>query len=287
VKAGTNGSVSIYATNRTHIVVDVNGYFVESTADLVFYPLTPCRVLDSRLLAAPLSPAPLFQAGATRHVTMAGTCGIPANAQAYSLNFTVVAPQALGFLTAWPAGITRPIVSTLNAPNGGVVANAAMVPAGTGGAIDVYVTDTTEVIIDVNGYFAPQTGGGLSLYVQSVCRAVDTRAGQGTSGTLGPPALGVNETRQLNLPAGRCNVPQSGSVAYVFNATVVPRRPLAFLTMYPTGLSGLPVVSTLNSFGGTAVSNLAIVPGGTGGAIQVFVTDPTELVLDLAGYFAP
>jgi len=35
------------------------------------------------------------------------------------------------------------------------VANAAIVPAGTDGAINVYVTDRTHVIIDINGYFAP------------------------------------------------------------------------------------------------------------------------------------
>jgi hypothetical protein len=35
------------------------------------------------------------------------------------------------------------------------VANAAIVPAGTNGAISVYVTDPTHVVIDINGYFAP------------------------------------------------------------------------------------------------------------------------------------
>jgi hypothetical protein len=29
------------------------------------------------------------------------------------------------------------------------------VPAGTSGSIDVYVSNTTDVIIDINGYFAP------------------------------------------------------------------------------------------------------------------------------------
>ena len=38
---------------------------------------------------------------------------------------------------------------------GQVVANAAIVPAGAGGSINVYVTNTTDVIIDTNGYFGP------------------------------------------------------------------------------------------------------------------------------------
>jgi len=46
-------------------------------------------------------------------------------------------------------------VSTLNSWDGAVVANAAIVPAGTSGAISVYVTNRTHVILDINGYFAP------------------------------------------------------------------------------------------------------------------------------------
>jgi hypothetical protein len=29
------------------------------------------------------------------------------------------------------------------------------VPAGTGGAVSVFVSDATDVIVDINGYFAP------------------------------------------------------------------------------------------------------------------------------------
>jgi hypothetical protein len=35
------------------------------------------------------------------------------------------------------------------------VANAAIVPAGTNGAISIYVTNNTHLILDINGYFAP------------------------------------------------------------------------------------------------------------------------------------
>ena len=63
----------------------------------------------------------------------------------------------LFYLTAWPAGQTQPFVSTLNSFLGKVVANAAIVPAGVSGgltgAISVFVSNATDVIIDVNGYF--------------------------------------------------------------------------------------------------------------------------------------
>ncbi|HLJ50505.1 MAG TPA: hypothetical protein VKU01_31045 [Bryobacteraceae bacterium] len=45
---------------------------------------------------------------------------------------------------------------------GQIVANAAIVPTGAGGAISTYVSDASDVIIDINGYFAPPgSPGGL------------------------------------------------------------------------------------------------------------------------------
>jgi hypothetical protein len=76
-------------------------------------------------------------------------------AAAYSLNVTVVPDGALSYLTAWPTGSSQPLVSTLNSFDGTVVANAAIVPAGTSGAISLFVTDRTHVILDIDGYFAP------------------------------------------------------------------------------------------------------------------------------------
>ena len=42
---------------------------------------------------------------------------------------------------------------------------------------------------------------------------------------------------------------------------------------------------TLNSWGGIVVANGAIVPAGIDGAVSVFVTDPTDVILDVNGYF--
>ena len=71
------------------------------------------------------------------------------------MNVTVVPDAALGYLTAWQTGAAQPYVSTLNSWDGSVVANAAIVPAGANGAISVFVSNSTDVILDINGYFAP------------------------------------------------------------------------------------------------------------------------------------
>ena len=61
----------------------------------------------------------------------------------------------LGYLTVWPTGQPQPFVSTLNAIDDMIVANALIVPAVMGGAISSFVTDQTHLVLDANGYFAP------------------------------------------------------------------------------------------------------------------------------------
>ncbi len=95
-------------------------------------------------------------AGQTRPypITSSG-CSIPASARAFSLNATVVPATALSYLTLWPIGGTEPTVSTLNSLDGSIVANAAIVPAARSGGINALVTDRVDLILDINGYFAP------------------------------------------------------------------------------------------------------------------------------------
>ncbi len=45
IPAGTNGGVSVYASDATQFILDIDGYFAPAgtTSGLEFYPLTPCR----------------------------------------------------------------------------------------------------------------------------------------------------------------------------------------------------------------------------------------------------
>jgi hypothetical protein len=94
-----------------------------------------------------------MNANTTRTFPLPGECGLPATAAAYSLNMTVDPPGPMGYLSVWPTGGPQPTVSTLNDSKGLAVANGALVPAGASGSINVYVANTTHVIIDTNGYF--------------------------------------------------------------------------------------------------------------------------------------
>ncbi|HXN46118.1 MAG TPA: hypothetical protein VN893_05720 [Bryobacteraceae bacterium] len=284
VPAGTDGAVGVFVTDDADVVLDINGYFVptaSSASALAFYPLTPCRVADTRRAAGPLG-GPTLGDGGSKTIPVASTCAVPADAQAYSLNFTVVPHGPLGFLTTWPTGQARPFVSTLNAPTGAITANAAIVPAGANQSIDAFVTNETDLVIDINGYFAAPAAGGLSFYAVTPCRVSDTR---NAVGTFGGPTLGAGETRTWPVPDSPCGIPSSAE-AYSLNATVVPPGVLQYLTLWPAG-GAMPVVSTLNSFDASVVANAAIVPAGTDGSINSFVTDSTALILDISGYFAP
>jgi uncharacterized membrane protein YfcA len=52
----------------------------------------------------------------------------------------------------WGSG-AQPTVSTLNSPDGTVVANAAIVPAGVGGVVTAFTSHLSHLILDLNGYF--------------------------------------------------------------------------------------------------------------------------------------
>ena len=280
VPAGTNGAVSVYATDATELVVDINGSFVDPLANsqsLAFYPITPCRIADTRSGSAML-------AGQTHSFAVpASNCGVPANAQAYSLNATVVPSGPLGYLTLWPTGQAQPLVSTINAPTGAVVANAAIVPAGSGGSVNAFALNQTHLVLDINGYFAPPgSANAQRFFAVNPCRLLDTRDG---AGEFGGPVLSAGQTRSYGLPLANCSLP-GAAAGFSVNATVVPASTLGFLTLWPTG-TAQPLVSTLNALDDTVVANAAIVPAGTAGAISSYVTSMTHLIIDANGYFAP
>ncbi|MFL6464609.1 MAG: hypothetical protein ACJ73N_09410 [Bryobacteraceae bacterium] len=282
-----NRSISIYANDTTDVIVDISGYYVPEASSasttngqtpLAYYPLPPCRAVDTRPNTGLLGQnTPLLGGDQNRAFTLAGVCSLPSNAQAYALNYTAVPTNngPIGFITTWPTGISRPVVSTLNAPTGTVTANAAIVPAGTNGSVSVFSTNDTDLIIDVAGYYAPPATGGLALYNVAPCRAFDTR----TVGS-GAPTNGVLSENV----GGGCSV-SAVAQSYVLNATVIPNGPLGYISAWALG-SAQPVQSVLNASDSAITSNLAVVPT-VNGFVSTYAASSTGLILDLSAYFAP
>lgn len=254
-----------------------------TNSGLHFVPVRPCRIADTRDPAGPFG-GPVMAGGAARSFSIQqSNCGIPSTAKAYSLNVTAVPSVGLGYLTIWPTGQAQPFVSTLNANDAQVTANAAIVPAGTGGAVSVFVTNQTHLILDINGYFDdPGAPNALAYYPVTPCRIADTRE---PAGTFGGPSIPTGGTRTLPVRQSGCGLPASAS-AYAFNVTVVPPGALGYITTWPAG-QAQPLASTTNSYDGQVTANLAIVPAGTDGSVSFFASNQTHLVVDVMGYFAP
>jgi hypothetical protein len=285
VPSGAAGAIDAFADNDTDLIVDINGYFaLPAAGTLQFFPLPPCRVLDTRTANGTFGGPSLIGGNSRAFPIPSSSCGVPASAAAYALNLTVVPQGGLGYVTAWPTGQATPLVSTLNSLDGTTLANAAIVPAGTAGAVSFFASNSTDLIVDINGYFALPAPGGLNFYTLPPCRLADTR---NATGIFGGPTMGPNTTRAFPLSQGSCGLPATpGAQAYSLNMTVVPQGVLAYLSTWPAG-GPQPLVSTLNAFKGQVVANAAIVPAGGAGSIDVYVTSTTDVVIDTNGYFGP
>jgi hypothetical protein len=154
------------------------------------------------------------------------------------LNFTVIPPANVDFLAAWPTGQPQPVVSTLNDFQRAVVANAAIVPAGTNGAINVFVTQATDLIIDINGYFAAPTGLAISGIVSSNGSPQVLPAGATSSQT------GTGQY-VINFPAGTFAPGSTTSFPVPFVSPVGPATVTTLqMTTSPDGSGQLTVAWT-------------------------------------------
>lgn len=168
---------------------------------LVFVGMTPCRVVDTRSgqgFSGAFGP-PSLAAGASRTfpIQSSATCTIPAIAQAYSFNITAVPSTPSGFITAYPTGQALPLAATLVWSLGALTSNAAVVSGGTGGSIDVFTNSATDMVIDINGYYAPQTGVTLA----------QGSAGAPSLSFSGEPGTGMfsSGSNALNFATGGAN----------------------------------------------------------------------------------
>ena len=193
---------------------------LQAQSPLQFVPVVPpCRVVDTRGTDGQFG-GPAIPGNTSRDFAIPqGACNIPGTAAAYAFNVTVAVPNgALHYLTIWPTGQTQPNISTLNSLDGRTKANAAVVPAGTGGAVSVYVTDTSNVILDINGYFVPASNSTWAFFPLTPCRIADTRR---PGGTFGGPYLSGGQQRIFPIPQSSCQIPNAAT-AYSLNFTALP-----------------------------------------------------------------
>jgi len=200
--------------------------------------VTPCRIVDTRLAPGPFA-GPALVGNTTRTFNLpSGPCaGLPADAGAYSLNFTIIGGSGVftnAFLTAWPTGDSQPTVSTLNFNANQIEANAAIVPAGTSGSINVFVNAPGHLLIDINGYYKAVA---IVNTVNSLSGAVTLASGTGVSITPG------GSTLTIGTDATSSNTPN----------TIVRRDGTGSFTAATIGLTGNLTLPATSSTAGNIV----------------------------------
>lgn len=223
--------------------------------DLVFTPVLPCRLVDTRVVGGPIA-----SAGTRDFIAYTGTnfegqggasgdCGLPENAAALLVKVTAVNPVNLGFLTAYPTGDSRPLSASLTyTQSSPVTSNESLFklcrPA-CPSQFTIYANAQTNVVVDVEGYFmepeataiecvVAQQTGNLDLLGGLQPRSVNCPAGYAATGggCGGPLGIGVSNSQPVlaaGQPVGwRCDLVGSllSVISYQVSATCcrVPGR---------------------------------------------------------------
>ena len=162
------------------------------SSDLVFTPVTPCRILDTRepggntgKLVADVARSYLGFVASSFAVQggSATNCNMVADTKtaAIVVNFTVVYPATAGYITVFPANTSAPLAATLNFNAGDIVGNNATLKLNqTAGEYQfkVYSTSQTHLVADVVGYYAMPTRTAPECYTTAqVFGAINAPAG--------------------------------------------------------------------------------------------------------------
>ncbi len=130
-----------------------------------FNPIVPFRYCDTRAgQGTPYSTGVKLGKGQTMTIVIAGvtipggSVPVPNGTTAVAGNVAVLGTVTGGFLVLYPANVARPLASTLNFSTNQTLANGFVMklaePGTSGaGAIKIYSSATSHIIVDVNGFF--------------------------------------------------------------------------------------------------------------------------------------
>ena len=199
--------------------------------------------------------------------------GLPSSGvAAVAVNFTVVNPSAGGNVYAGADGTTlNPTTTFMNYVTGVTESNSAVVPVGSDGQIEVTVSASTNMLIDVQGYYtagSTAAGGYVPVTLSTIANKVGLTSGSVTAVTVagagGVPSSATAVTLDLGMSSG-----PTGS---------------GYIKVYPDGASA-PGVS-LNFPGGKNYNWTDSVQLSSAGKIDIYVFGGTiNLGISVEGYF--
>jgi hypothetical protein len=272
------GEICVYSPANTELIIDISGHFRPSVAS-TYNALTPVPLVNT---LTRLGAASRLAAGSTLSVNVVNAnVGVPSNATAVALNISGVTADATGFITAFPCGITMPVVSNVNPLKGMTKSNFAIVPLSPSGELCLYTRTALDLKVDVLGYL---TGGGTGTIVPSApTRVTDTRDAYRSEMNLGTggQALAANTPRSLRL-AGNRGIPGNAKAVSV-NVTIVSPAGNGTLTVWGCGTQ--PGVDSISFPTGKIVANGIQVKLSATGDICMNSTVATHLVIDVTGWW--
>jgi len=253
-----------------------------------YHPLTPARILDTRnAIGGPTQPLHNTE---IRAVQITGQGNVPiTDVSAVVLNVTVTGTDSAGYLTVYPAGVTRPTASNLNFVAGQTAPNLVEVALGDGGRVDLFAqfaraTGHADVIFDVAGWVGVATNSMTKdgMYQPlTPARIMDTRSGL----AVRPAPLGWGQTVNLNVSGTGGILAGQGVSAVVLNVTVTNPTAASYLTVFPAG-EPQPTASNLNFVSGQTVPNRVIVKVGADGKVSFYnAAGKVEVIVDIGGWF--
>lgn len=240
LKPRVSGSSAAPQPAKQDDTIDAIG---DANTDLVYVPVTPCRVLDTRIAGGTIAAngTRSFEIASTANYTAQGgaatDCGV-GNVGAIGsavLNFTVVTPSIAGYVTAYEFGGTQPLAATVNYNAGDIRGNLAIVPLDAnpaGDDISVFSFAQTHLVADIVGYFiAPQATG-----LQCTGTSVSANVAANDVFDIAIPACPVSYT----MTGAGCRTPGFNDVNWAING------------LYPTGGGNVGAFcSGLNNTAGT------------------------------------
>ncbi|MGX6742060.1 Tat pathway signal protein [Streptomyces xantholiticus] len=273
-----NGKVSFYNNaGSVNLIADVSGYFAASGEGSTYQPVTPNRLMDTRLGLG----VPQAKVGAGQTVTfqVTGKGGVPSTGvTAVVMNVTATSPTATSYISVYPNGTTRTSASNLNVVQGQTVPNLVVVPVVNGKVSFYNNAGSVNLIADVAGYFT-SAADGSTFRPLTPTRFMDTRVGLGV-----PQAkVGAGQTVTLQV-TGRNGVPATGVTAVVMNVTATTATATSYISVFPNGTTRTSA-SNLNVVAGQTAPNLVIVPVVNGKVSFYNDAGSVNLIADVAGYY--
>ncbi len=274
VTPGVNNTLRIAVADTSDSILDAAVFLessgVTSTPKTKYTPLAqPLRAFDSR---TPAGGSVKVEGGTSVSIPMAGLHGVPSDAVSVALNVTADGAEAAGFLTVYPGTEPLPTASNVNYRAGGADPNLVVAKLGTDGSIKVFTDKTSNVIVDVFGYFSTTAANGFIPVTPA--RLIDTRSG---------PKPGVGQIVTFKV-AGVAGVP-GDAPSVVLNLTLDQPSAAGWAAVYAAG-APVPATSNVNVGPGETRPNVVFAPVGANGEVSVYLDTSAHVIADVFGYYS-